>query len=595
MASFTGNNGLAQRDEVLLRYDRLYAIKDREDVVTCALVDANQQEKILLKFKLPEDPAQKTRTLKELIKVGKAGEARDASEHLRNIENWAVSRGLEVRLCSPGDSGPGVGLDSIKFCSGYSLPSSPADRIDKRTNFRTGLALESADAVSELETKIPGGKIFAFLDFDNMSLANLAGFSNQVDAVLGGMSDAAKKSFREGAYEVFRRGGDEFVIILKDEGAESAAALGAFRDEVRRLKEEKIPADDSRLRNVEITGDLKLRAAELVRTYFETARDSAKTTADFRDFILERYKSRDLVGIEDVGALALKAVEADFLDAAAAGVESKARVMDFTLAAVRVDAPLTVNQIHRAHGTCEKRIFKNKLADNTGAVDVADIDPEIKERSAERALAREVDSEETDFDTKINFLKNVLKSDIGGFSRAEAWKAALEVERAASKDPALGSILRYPLVDDKPLQFVLDIHEPKEISITTVKLRGFSILNKYFGYERADEILRNVAELFAEECPTAVGVRNMGGMVAFAHSEPLNEPALRRLAENAENYLNITLNSERYDIEYAVRQALEARAGNIEPGSCPKLRELEIEHKRVMAAPDARFETIIGK
>jgi|GEM_PF-6080966 len=491
------------------------------------------------------------------------------------IEGIASELKIEYRLFGPALSCRPIAdcdLSQLRMLSPDTKNS--ANQIDPLTRMPGKALLLRNESLLTLSERLAGNKTIAFLDFNNMGLANVTGLEKEVDAILKNIGDVGKKAFINMKYQMVRLGGDEFAIVIAGSADETGAALGRFRQMVSKLREESfsqkptelLAAETRAARRALMRGTLSRYKTEINTAELGEQGEQPFEGKQFRDWVVERLRDHSpgfLPSREITGALVLRLATAELALASAAPVAESPRVMTFSIGAVAIGSSPTVEDITRALSLAEKEIHRQKecpnnaLLQNSSHVPVASL-AEIQEITLRKAELTVIANNANTADRNLSARQEFQQLNTGailGTSTPGRLLANAELRRALALDPSVGAgVLRYNLIMDAPLGVIIIPAEQKTVAVFSLDVNHFGVLNNQLGYNRADELIAKIAQLIRNDLPGAVLIRKDGGKLIVLTETKCEIETLEILRNNAELAIRECVN-DAVIAEYQIRLA----------------------------------------
>ena len=526
----------------------------------------------------------------------------------------------------------------------------PINRKDTLTGCRTLQALQTSDSVKEVNTRIKGRKLLVSLDFNNMGLADKYGMGKELEIVLKEMKLAARQTLGAqgtNSYEIFRTGGDEFTIILRDNGKQTIRLLRQFEIRMNEIRNRYFSntSKDPRLLAAKKEAHLKRAVEKVLNAYNTRIRDEATSRArektlgfdslslnereglirnelkefPFKESSLRRFVAEELLGeslpeehatslISSAGSFGMlllgKLLEDRYISVLAFFSNNEhVETEDLVLrAAKKLYVPKKQRTSHVMTFTSSRPVeigFDPSVADMQIALSLADRSVNSGKHANSMNTRREqfnpnfvlresqrkriYSAEETQAEFKKMTFPEHM-SPVFNFPLTDAIEHSHKL-RVSSVDPSLnGRMLRFPAVMNSTLSELALITEPTTFHMYHLDIPGFGVLNKVYSAERADEIFKDVVVKAEEELGPEVEIRVNGGGFYVLSRKPTTEIELRNLQQRIEQHLRSNID-DKAKVIHRLKQAVKTDCGRLE--SREELGTLSIKSARVTAKPSA--------
>jgi GGDEF domain-containing protein len=418
--------------------------------------------------------------------------------------------------------------------------------------------------MKEVNERLPGNKLFFFLDFNHMSVANRFGLKENVDQFISTLKGVAEKSFGDVPFEVLRMGGDEYAGFVQDT-PQGREAIRRFIDGVEAKKREMFnDSKDSVVREKTEKGE---RFAA-IRTVMRKLRSDYRKICDesLFSFTLEGYKEwliqkgavmkpeyaglpiHRLVGILQRG-LALSSVKEG----------AREGIMTVSTAVIPVGEQPTPTLIGMAKGKADKYIHKQKEKGQKITLEPQQITEDIRDQ-ADDIYEREKWSEK---EKKYQNLKRELLQE--GLSDVERADKEMDLKNLQVQDPGVAEVLRLNLAEQVQIQEVFKVKEPTDFTHITLDIVGFGAINNNLGYAKGDAVYREVVTKVQEALKMEGGknpkdsyflVRSSGGDIHIFFKGTVDPSTIAHMRETINEYLKTQQDDARVLAEASEKEAL---------------------------------------
>lgn len=501
-------------------------------------------------------------------------------------------------------------------------PISPAESRDTLTGLRGKAALYSHEALQELNARVAGSKVFIFIDFNNMGVANKFGLTSQVDEVLRSIKSAAADAFPTVPFELFRVGGDEFVLVVSEEGSSVEDSVQRFRERVQTLRDRAFCEQSGPVEAAESFARVRSRARNLFADYLrEIGEQETFSLRGFRQWIVEQMEAGFLPDRRSTGRmaveLAIRKLEQE--DFHAPGV------MSFSCAAAHVGTQLTPEKSTKALGVCDKLIHAQKEGRldpfRVAIASEAQLD-EVAVRAATGRVIEDVQHASRRFIASQERLERLREEAVHGMSNLTRARAEVALRVAAGLDPSVSeNVLRYSIVKDMKISDFMVPGSQGWVSALMIDVNHFGVINNQLGYDRGDDLIGKIAHCVRDVLPASLIVRKDGGRLVVFTAYGTGDDKIHSIWTRADLALRESVHSEVASAEYQIRAALDSIAGlgrkgkdaltfkrvRVEEGVLNSLSEMTFEQaierletnklvlERIKAAPGAGRGRIWGR
>lgn len=151
---------------------------------------------------------------------------------------------------------------------GFDLETLFPEVPDSLTRLKRNFALHSRHQLDDLNQQCANEFLIVNIDFRAVGLADRCGLGDELESVFRGLNEACSSAFPGHITKLFRRCGDEFVLIVGNQGERSASLLEGFRSVLGNLTETCIP-DGPELAKAEWLRRFRERLLEIVQYHEE--------------------------------------------------------------------------------------------------------------------------------------------------------------------------------------------------------------------------------------------------------------------------------------------------------------------------------------
>lgn len=457
---------------------------------------------------------------------------------------------------------------------------------DKLTGFRGKSMILSELGLNCINRKIPGPKIFIFLDFDNMGPPNDFGLGEEINEFLRYFGNLAREMFADIPNEFLRLGGDEFGIFLP-ETEEAIERYGLFFEKLEEKRKElfEVDADDRLEQTFETVHE---------RTEMRSVRKSEEGRMG-ESFTVQKFVS----SLEEAGATVPPEAE-NFSDYRKAGILQKdlaaksshpprRKILTNSRAAVRLEKDLNLDKMLLAQLQIEKFIkqFKpfgkpvpNKILEIADVKNKEEYEDEMSDKAYEIRL----------YKAHMELFEQIRQAYLDYPERRE------ELERLLYEmqfvDPAITSILRLDLVKDQSVRKILDLEAEKDFTVLTIDVFAFGAINNNEGYLRADSVLREIVRIVKETIRPQRIVRLGGGCLKIIKSS-VSQEELKALWSRLNDFWQGLDWKQTTLAEASERQAL-SDVPDKPLDSEFFFHNMEVQEERVRAKPNQSMAQLLG-